>query len=82
MFFCLVSKATREGFGYGDSLMIMVVGFHIGLMLMLQVLMVSFAILAIFSAILMTRKIKKKGDSIPFIPFLTMGYLIVTVQFL
>ena len=74
--FLLVSKVTREGFGYGDSWAILALGIYLGLWGVLDVLAVTFCLLAAASLICLTAKKMSRKHTIPFIPFLAAGYLL------
>ena len=71
-----VSKVTKEGIGYGDSLLILIMGIYLGIWGLLEVLMTAFFILGIIGLICVVIKRKKKGLAFPFYPFLTVGYLL------
>ncbi|MFR3390683.1 MAG: prepilin peptidase [[Clostridium] scindens] len=64
--FLLVSKVTREGFGYGDSWAILALGIYLGLWGVLDVLAGTFCLLAAASLICLTAKkmSRKTYDSI------------------
>lgn len=73
---CLcISKITREGFGYGDSLLILFLGIAIGIWKILGVLLLAFLGAAVYSAGLLTIKKKSRRYRYPFVPFLFLGYL-------
>ena len=74
--FLLVSKVTREGFGYGDSWAILALGIYLGLWGVLDVLAGTFCLLAAASLICLTAKKMSRKHTIPFIPFLAAGYLL------
>ena len=74
--FLLVSKVTREGFGYGDSGAILALGIYLGLWGVLDVLAGTFCLLAAASLICLTAKKMSRKHTIPFIPFLAAGYLL------
>ena len=74
--FLLVSKVTREGFGYGDSWAILALGIYLGLWGVLDVLAGTFCLLAAVSLICLTAKKMSRKHTIPFIPFLAAGYLL------
>jgi len=74
--FCLVvSKVTRQGLGYGDSLLILFLGACVGLWKLTGVLLIAFLSSAIFSIFLLTFRKKKRKYSYPFIPFLLLGFM-------
>ncbi len=74
--FLLLSWATREGIGYGDSLGILALGIYLGLWELIEVLCLSFFILFFVAMLLFLTK-RKRTYGIPFYPFLAAGYLIV-----
>lgn len=77
--FLLISKGTREEFGYGDSLLILVLGISIGVWNLVSVLVISFSLSAIISAgALAIGKFQRK-TAVPFIPFLVIGYFGVRI---
>jgi len=73
--FLFISKVTREGFGYGDSIGIGVLGIFLGFLRILTVLSISFFLLLFVSIPVLWRKKMSKKYSLPFYPFLTAGYL-------
>lgn len=77
--FLLISKVTREEFGYGDSLLILILGISIGVWNLVSVLVISFSLSAIVSAgALVIGKFQRK-TAVPFIPFLVTGYFCVRI---
>ncbi len=76
MLFLFISKGTREGIGYGDSLGILVLGIYLGIWKLAEVLCVSFFLL-FFAAMFFFFKKKNRKYGIPFYPFLAAGYLLV-----
>ena len=72
----LVSKVTREGFGYGDSWAILALGIYLGLWGVLDVLVGTFCFLAVAALVCLTAKKMSRKHTIPFIPFLAAGYLL------
>ena len=74
--FLLVSKVTREGFGYGDSWAILALGIYLGLWGVLDVLVGTFCFLAVAALVCLTAKKMSRKHTIPFIPFLAAGYLL------
>lgn len=74
MVFLAVSRGTKEAFGYGDSLLILVLGIYLGFWSLLYLLAGAFFLSALFAAaVLAYRKFKRK-TSYPFIPFLAIAY--------
>ena len=74
--FLLVSKVTREGFGYGDSWAILALGIYLGLWGVLDGRAGTICLLAAASLICLTAKKMSRKHTIPFIPFLAAGYLL------
>lgn len=74
--FLIVSKVTNEGLGYGDSLVILVMGIYLGFWELLGVLVVAFLLSSIFAVIYLIRKKLDRRAGFPFIPFLFLAYLI------
>lgn len=74
--FLLVSKITREGMGYGDSLGILALGVFLGIWKLAELLCLSFFLLFFVAMILFFKK-SNKTYGIPFYPFLASGYLII-----
>lgn len=73
--FLLISKVTEEGVGYGDSLIILVLGSYLGFWNILFVLSVSFfLLLCILIPVLWMKKMSRKC-TLPFLPFLLGGYV-------
>ncbi len=75
--FFLISKVTREGMGYGDSWVILILGIYLGLWKLLEVLAGAFFLLLLVSVICLTVRKMSRRCRIPFLPFLTAGYLSV-----
>lgn len=74
--FLLISKITGEGIGYGDSLTILVLGLAFGWRRLVEILCTAFCILFISAIVLCCRKRVTRKDSLPFLPYLTGGYVI------
>ena len=77
--FILVSKGTREAFGYGDSWLILLLGIYKGLWQVLSLLLIAFFICGIAAIICSLKKCTSKNTTIPFIPFLVIGFLGVMI---
>lgn len=76
--FLVVSKITREGFGYGDSLLILVMGIYLGFWELMEVLLGAFLLSALFAMGLLIVGGFDKKRGYPFIPFLLASYVIWT----
>lgn len=73
--FFIISRITRESFGYGDSILILIMGAFLGFWNILSLLLLAFSMAAIFSVILLTGKKFSRKSSFPFVPFLTAAYM-------
>ena len=73
--FLAVSKVTEEAFGYGDSVLILIMGGFLGFWDILALLTGAFILAAAFSLILLIRSRFQRKDTFPFVPFLTAAYL-------
>ena len=71
-----ISFLTKEQIGYGDSILILILGIFCGIKKLFFILCVSFFLSAAVSVLVLS--IKKHGRKyvLPFIPFLMAGYLI------
>ena len=75
LFFCAISKVTGEGLGYGDSLLILVLGMFLGLWEIIYLLVLSFLLAAGFAIVYMIMNRYRKRLAFPFVPFLMLGYM-------
>ena len=73
--FLCVSRATGEAFGYGDSILILILGSFLGFWNILSLLTAAFLLAAVFSAVMMAVKGFTRKSAFPFVPFLTAAYL-------
>ena len=71
-----ISKITKEAIGYGDSLLILGLGILLGFWQVMAVLVVAFSLTAISSMVLLVLKKMNRRTTLPFIPFLALGFLI------
>lgn len=72
----VISKFTAESIGYGDGLVVMVMGLYMGIWDSLSILFWGLLFASIFSIILVN--VKKRGwkSKIPFVPFLLLSYVV------
>ncbi len=75
--FLAVSKVTEEAFGYGDSVLIGVVGIYLGLWNLLSLLVITFLLSAICAMLMLTKRSFTRKTALPFVPFLGSGYLAI-----
>lgn len=72
--FLIISRITREAFGYGDSLLIIIMGIFLGLWNLLGVLLGAFLFSSAFAVIFLIYKRLDRKAGYPFIPFLLISY--------
>ena len=73
--FLFLSWFTQESFGYGDSILILILGILSGGWNLLWILFAAFLIASVYGGIMIARKKYTRKNSFPFIPFLTVAYL-------
>ena len=73
--FLIVSRVTEEAFGYGDSILIMIMGGFLGFWNILSLLVAAFSMAALFSIFMLIRKKFHRKSAFPFVPFLTAAYI-------
>ena len=73
--FFLIGKCTKEAIGYGDSWLMLALGVYLGAMRLLQLLFTASLAAGILSLFFLWKKRWKKTETIPFVPFLMVGYL-------
>lgn len=74
----IISKATGGKIGMGDGLLLCVTGIGLGLWGNLELFAVALFAAAIVSIILLSLRLVDRKKSIPFVPFLFIGYLFIT----
>lgn len=75
----LFSYVTKEGVGYGDCLIFLVIGTYVGFIKNMELLFVSLVLSAIVGIAISLWKKKSLNMQIPFVPFILAGYLILTI---
>lgn len=75
--FLLVYLVSRQGLGGGDVKLMAVAGLYLGLYGALPAILYGSILAALFSLILMAAKKLGRKDTIPLVPFLYLGILIV-----
>lgn len=73
--FLAVGKLSRQSVGYGDGIVIMVMGLYVGIRTLAYSLMLSLVCAAMWAIILVIFFKKKKQEQFPFLPFILLGYL-------
>lgn len=74
LFFLLLSKASREQLGYGDSLALVIIGAMGSPGDIIYIIMFSFILAAVISGIIFLFKRVNKNYSIPFFPVMLLAY--------
>ncbi len=69
-----VSKITKEALGYGDGIVIFIMGIYLGFWNLATVLMIAFFAASILSLFLLISKKSGRKMTMPFVPFLCIGY--------
>ncbi len=72
-----VARLTGEAVGYGDGWLVMALGIYLGLWGLLEVLAVSWVLLAAAAAVCLVRKRWSRRAVLPMTPFLTAGFVIL-----
>lgn len=73
--FLIFSKISKEGIGYGDSWMILILGIFLGIWKLLVVLGIAFLAATVIAFLGIAGKCFTRKSRIPFYPFLFIGYL-------
>ena len=76
----IISKVTKEGVGYGDSLVILILGIYLGFYNLLIVLSTTFFLLLCVSIPALCFRRMSRTYALPFLPFLTCGYILVLLM--
>ena len=71
--FLFLSFVTRQGIGYGDSILILLLGASVGIEAELEILLLAFALSGIWAVALLFRKKGNVQQEFPFVPFLLAG---------
>lgn len=70
----LIGRISKEAIGYGDGVLLCVMGFYFTLEELLAVCMIAFMAAALIALILLVVFHKKGSYEIPFVPFLLIAY--------
>ena len=73
--FLLISRVSGESSGYGDSILILIIGIFLGFWNLMYLLLGAFSMAAVFSAVMMIKHRFNRKSSFPFVPFLAAAYL-------
>lgn len=72
-FFLLLSFCTREKVGYGDGLLLIIMGLFLGFGRCFLVLCISLVFSSAFALILLVFRKAGRNSRLPFLPFLAVG---------
>lgn len=75
MLFFLISYVTKEGVGYGDSYVILILGIYLGIRNTIGICMIAVLCMALLSMVGMAFWHWKRTKRLPFLPFLALGCL-------
>ena len=74
---CIVfAKVSKEAIGYGDGLLLSMMGIYLEFSVMLGVCLWAFILAGFLALFLLVMKKKKGKQEIPFVPFLFIGFLL------
>ncbi len=73
--FLVISRVTEESIGYGDSILIVIMGGFLGFWNILSLLVMAFSMSALFSIFMLIKKKFHRKSAFPFVPFLTAAYI-------
>lgn len=73
----LVSLCTKESIGYGDGLMLLVLGVFCGLQKTVAILGMALVLIALAAIVLLVLHKAGRKTELPFLPFVFAGYLLV-----
>lgn len=71
----LAAKVTEEAIGYGDGVVILIVGIYAGLKMTLYTMLLAFIIMMLFSMVILVRKGFRANMRLPFVPCILFGYI-------
>lgn len=72
----ILSKATRGKIGMGDGLLLCVTGLGLGFWANMELFFVALFAAALICAILLAFRLADRKKSIPFVPFLLLGFVV------
>lgn len=76
----ILSYVTRGGIGRGDGYLLCITGAALGLEVNLAILCYGLLLAGVCAGILLVMRRVKRETKLPFIPFLTGGYLLTVLQ--
>lgn len=75
----VVSLFRKEDIGIGDAVLVIATGYTLGAVRNIYMLMAAAVVSGIYSVIMLVLKKMKKGDTLPFVPFLLAGCILLGV---
>lgn len=78
--FLVISRMTGEALGYGDSLLILILGGYLGFWNVLYLLLIAYLLAAVFAGAALIRRRFSRNTAFPFVPFLTAAYIGIAVS--
>lgn len=75
----LVAWMTKEQLGWGDAILILVMGCYLDAIALMNVCMIAFAIAGFAALVLIVVVKKSKKYELPLVPFLLTGYVLLCV---
>lgn len=75
--FLLLGKCTNQQLGYGDGLILTILGFYLGSWELVTLLFVAFLLCGIYGIVIKAIKKFRSREGIAFIPFVLFGYIVI-----
>lgn len=79
MFFVFLSKVTREGIGYGDSLLFCILGLYLGIWRFLELLVISWLLVALAAMFMLVIQRFYRRSAFPMVPFIAVGFAAIWI---
>lgn len=73
--FLLASKCTKEKIGYGDSVVLCILGGYLGIYQFVSIVLLSFLLCSVYGSVNIAIKNIHRSTEIPYLPFLLAGYV-------
>jgi len=73
--FIIISRITKESLGYGDGIIVLVMGVYLSIQKLIGSLVLALLLAAIWSIVLLVFFKKRKQEEFPFVPFVLLGYI-------
>lgn len=75
----LLSYVSKEQIGYGDGVVIVFIGMLLGISKVVGIFWIALLLLVFFSVCLLIAKKAKKKTEVPFLPFLLLGNILMSL---